>query len=331
MRIVIADKFEKQGIEALASMGCEVTVDPDLGPETLPAALDRLKPEILIVRSTKVPAAVIESCDSLRGIIRAGSGYDNIDGSAARERGIDVCNCPGMNAVAVAELTIGHLLNLDRRLSAQDAELKAGHWNKKEFSKARGLKGRTMLVIGLGSIGREVASRAKAFGIKVFGATHNMTPDAAAALGIEAVGADLASVLKALPAMDIVSVHVPANDETKGMCDAEFFGAMKEGAYFINTSRGALVDEPALIEAVRQRGIRAGLDVYQNQPAFKEGDWDSEVAKLAGVVCSHHIGASTDQAQQAVADEVVRLVRVFQDTGRFENVVNAGRSATADV
>ncbi|HED54132.1 MAG TPA: phosphoglycerate dehydrogenase [Phycisphaerales bacterium] len=331
MRILIADKFEEQGVEALGALGCEVVVEPELGPETLPAALDRVKPEILVVRSTKVPASVIESCDTLRGIIRAGSGYDNIDGPAARARGVDVCNCPGMNAVAVAELTIGHLLNLDRRLPAQDAELKSGHWNKKEYSKARGLKGLRMLVIGLGSIGREVALRARAFGIETIAAVRHTTPERAGELGVTLIESDRDSLLKALPTVDIVSVHVPANDQTKGMCDSEFFSAMKPGSYFINTSRGALVDEPALIEAVKNRGIRAGLDVYQNQPAFKEGDWDCEVAKVDGVVCSHHVGASTDQAQQAVADEVVRLVRVFQDTGRFENVVNAGQSATADV
>lgn len=322
MRVLIADKFEDQGIEGLKALGCEVTVEPDLGPETLPEALGRLSPDVLIVRSTKVPASAIDAGESLKYIIRAGSGYDNIDHAHAADRGIPVSNCPGMNAVAVAELAFGHLINLDRRISEQDAELKSGKWNKKEYSKARGLKGMNLFVHGFGAIGQEVASRAKAFGMHVFTTSRHLTEGEVERLGANLIGPEREDVLKTLPEMDAVSVHVPVTDETKGSCDRKFFDAMKPGAYFINTSRGPVVDEEALAEACQSKGIRAALDVYCDQPGFKDGNWCPTIANTPGVYCTHHCGASTDQAQLAVADKVVELVKVFKETGAAECVVN---------
>lgn len=323
MRVIVADKAETQLLEGLASLGCEVVYDPDLGPETLGEAFKKSGAEALIVRSTKVPAGVIESgAGSLKIIIRAGSGFDNIDGDAAAAKGIAVCNTPGMNAVAVAELAMGHLISLDRRLPEQNAELKAGHWNKKKYSVAMGLKGRSLLVIGAGAIGREVITRAKAFGMRVSAYDVVLTAARAEELGVGYVDATRSALLGALPRFDAVSLHVPAVEGTKGMCDAEFFGAMKEGAYFVNTSRGAVVDEEALAGAVRSGRIRAATDVYLNQPAEKDTDWKPSIAALDGMYCSHHCGASTDQAQLSVAEEVVRMVGVFQSTGRAEHCVN---------
>jgi D-3-phosphoglycerate dehydrogenase len=321
--VLIADKFEDQGIAGLAAVGCEVTVEPDLGPDTLAEAIDSVRPDVLIVRSTKVPADAMGCADSLRYIIRAGSGFDNIDYVAAGKHGIAVSNCPGMNAVAVAEAAMGHLINLDRRLPEQDQELKAGRWNKKEFGKARGLKGMNILVHGFGAIGSELASRAQAFGMEVFATSRSMSEQDAATLGISLVGKTRGEILEALPRMDVVSIHVPATAETKGSCDAAFFDAMKPGAYFINTSRGPVVDEAALADACNTKGIRAGLDVYCDQPGFKDGSWSPGIARVQGVYCSHHCGASTDQAQQAVADEVVRLISQFKDSGTCENVINS--------
>lgn len=323
MRVLIADKFEAQGIEGLRGLGCEVIVEPGITPETMGEALQRLDPEVLVVRSTKVLAPAIDSARSLRYIVRAGSGYDNIDCDAASRRGIRVSNCPGMNAVAVAELTMGHLINLDRRLPEQDAALKAGRWNKKEYSVSRGLKGMNLFVHGFGAIGQEVAKRAKAFGMNVYTTSHHLNAGEVERLGATMIGPDRADVLARLPMMDAVTVHIPLTDETKGSCDAEFFGAMKPGAYFVNTSRGPVVDERALMAACAGRGIRAALDVYCGQPSTPAGEWRPEVACQSGVYCSHHCGASTDQAQNAVADEVVRLVGVYKETGSCENVVNA--------
>ncbi len=329
MRVLIADKFEAEGVEGLGSIGCEVVHEPGVTPDTMAEALTRIDPEVLVVRSTKVLAPAIAAAKSLRYIIRAGSGYDNIDRDAAGAKGIRVSNCPGMNAVAVAELAMGHLINLDRRLPEQDAALKNGTWNKKEYGKARGLKGLNLFVHGFGAIGQEVASRAKAFGMHVFTTSHHLTAGEVERLGATMIGPERDEVLAKLPEMDAVSVHVPVTDETRGSLNAEFFGAMKPGAYFVNTSRGPVVDEQALMEACRTKGIRAALDVYCDQPATPEADWRPEVACESGVYCSHHCGASTNQAQLAVAEEVVRLVQVYKDTGSCENVVNAEALRTA--
>lgn len=321
MRVLIADKFEDTGVRALEAAGCEVVVEPGLGPDTLPQALAKHEPEVLIVRSTKVPAGVIEGQSTLKGIIRAGAGHDNIDSAAANGKGVAVCNCPGMNAVAVAELAMGHIINCDRRLPAQDAELRTGHWNKKEYAKARGLKGLTLLLVGMGAIGREVATRANAFGMDVVGWSRSLTPQSAKEFGVRFGGSSQDDLKKLLGQADVVSVHVAATPETKGMCDASFFKAMKDGAYFVNTARGTLVDEKALLEAIKTKGLRAGTDVYQNQPGTPDEAFTTPLAS-EGVCCSHHCGASTDQAQQAVADETVRIVTEYQKTGSFINVVN---------
>ena len=327
MHILIADKFEAAGIAGLERLGATVSVEPDLQPDTLPAALNRSGAEILVVRSTKVPAAVLDASPALEAVIRAGAGYDNIDCDHAAERGIAVCNTPGMNAVAVAELTMGHLINLDRRLPEQDAQIKAGQWNKKEFAKARGLKGMTMLVIGTGAIGTEVIKRAQAFGIEIWAQSRSLGDDTARALGIRPLPYTREALYEALPRMDAVTIHLAATDDTRGLCDERFFGAMKPGASFINTSRGEVVVEEALIEAVKSRGIRAALDVYQNQPKEPAAPWTSAAAQTSGVYGSHHCGASTDQAQFAVAEEVVRIVSEHLATGEWLHQVNAASTA----
>tara|TARA_Y100001933_G_scaffold193176_1_gene192812 strand:+ start:227 stop:1207 length:981 start_codon:yes stop_codon:yes gene_type:complete len=323
MKVVIADKAEQSLVDGLGALGCEVHLDPSLDGASLEACLGEQQPEVLVVRSTKVPAAAIEKgAPALKLIIRAGSGYDNIDGKAAHGQDVAVCNTPGMNAVAVAELAMGHLISLDRRLCDQNAQLKAGHWNKKEFSKARGLKGSTLLVVGAGAIGREVVTRAKAFGIEVSIFDPNITEQEIERLGASPVEGSRSALLAALPGFDAVSMHVPAIESTKGMCDSAFFEAMKPGASFVNTSRGAIVDEPALIAAVQTGKIRAGLDVYCDQPSEKDTPWETPVAELDGVYCSHHCGASTDQAQNAVAEEVVRMVRLYKSDRAIVHCVN---------
>jgi len=323
LSVLIADKIDDEAVQGFKDLGCAVHMDPDLGPETLPAALSATDAQVLCVRSTKVPAPVIEGANALRLIIRGGAGYDNIDTAAAGAAGIPVCNCPGMNAVAVAELTFGHILNLDRRIAQQTRELsEQGHWNKKKYAKARGLKGRRLLVVGMGSIGTEVIKRAQAFGMKVSAQSRSLRADTARALGITLIPYTRAALSDALGETDIVSVHVAATPDTHNLCGPGFFAAMKEGAYFINTSRGEIVDEKELIKAIKARGIRAGLDVYQDQPSSKDTDWHPEIAKLPGVSLTHHVGASTDQAQAAVGEEMVRIVEAYRDTGTPLHIVN---------
>lgn len=328
MNVLIADKFEKAGIEGIKALGCAVTSEPDVGTEKMPEAIARVKPEVLIVRSTKVPAKVIESATGLKVIIRAGAGVDNIDVGAASAKGIKVCNCPGMNAVAVAELTMGLLIACDRRIADQVSAVRGGQWNKKEFSKtgaggAKGLKGMTLGVIGVGAIGQEVIKRARAFGMDVVAWSRGITPQHAAALDCEFGGIDTPALLEVARRSDAISVHLPLTDTTKKLFNKTFFDAMKPGAIFINTSRGGVVDEAALREAVKSKGIRAGLDVWEGQPSEANAAWESETAKLPGVYGTCHSGASTDQAQQAVATETVRILKVYRDSGRVENCVNA--------
>ena len=324
MKILIADKFEKAGIEGLKKLGCEVACEPDLGADGIPAALERLQPQILVVRSTKVPTAVIAKADTVKVIIRAGAGVDNIDVAAATAKGIKVCNCPGMNSIAVAELTMGLLLACDRRIPDQTIDARAGKWNKKEYgSKARGLKGSTLGVIGAGAIGRAVIKRARAFEMRVLAWSHGITKEHVSDIGAEFGGNDNESLLELAETCDAVTIHIPLAPETKHLIGKKFFDHMKPGAYIINTSRGGVIDEAALREAIKTKGIRAGLDVFEESCAASEGPWQSQTAQFGpGVYCTHHVGASTSQAQDAIAEEVVRMVHMYKSRNRIENSVN---------
>lgn len=322
-RVLIADAFEDSGVEALKSLGCPVHLDPDLGPDTLPAAIKATESDVLVVRSTKVPASVFDVCPDLRCVIRAGAGFDNIDTKAAGAHGVPVCNTPGMNAVAVAELTIGHLITLDRRIGEQTIALRSGEWNKGKFATAQGLKGRTLLVLGLGSIGIEVVKRAQAFGMKVMAQSRSLREETARALGIRLIPYTRDALFEALAQADAVTVHVASTPDTRGLCDARFFDAMKPGSFFINTSRGDIVDEQALIQAANTKDIRVGVDVYQNQPAEKKAAWTTPLTQIPGAALTHHCGASTDQAQAAVAEEVVRIVQTLHETGTPLHIVNS--------
>ena len=219
--------------------------------------MEQFRPDVLVVRSTKVPEAVL-AAGALKLVVRAGAGYNTIDVAAASRRGIYVSNCPGKNSIAVAELAFGLILALDRQIADNVIALRQGQWNKSGFSKARGLFGRTLGLIGLGQIGREVALRAKAFGLPVVAWSRSLTADAARQLGVQRMD----SPVEVAAAADIVSLHVALNAQTRGLIDAAFFAAMRPGAYFINTSRAEVVDQAALARAVEEKGIRAGLDVF---------------------------------------------------------------------
>ena len=326
MKVLIADKFEKVGIDGLKELGCTVVSQPELTAATLAAALKAQDPSVLIVRSTKVTAEALRSGPSLGLVIRAGAGIDTIDVPAASDRGVFVSNCPGRNSIAVAELVLGLLLSCDRRIPDQVADLRAGKWNKGEYSKARGLHGRTLGVVGLGQVGREIAARAQAFGMHVAAWSRNLTLAEAERLGVRYCQ----TPLEVARVSDAVSINVAANADTRNLVNEEFLAAMRPGAYLINTSRGMVVDEAALLDAVQTRGIRAGLDVFQDEPADPKGTFDSVIGKAPGVYGTHHVGASTEQAQVAIAHEVIRIVEEFMEAGTVPNCVNrlARSSAT---
>jgi D-3-phosphoglycerate dehydrogenase len=323
MRALVADAFSERHLAELRALDIEVTYDPNATASEL---ADKAKDaHILIVRSTKVERAAIEAASALGLVLRAGAGYDTIDVAAASERGIFVANCPGKNAVAVAELTFGLILALDRRLVDNTTELRAGKWNKKEYSKAAGLKGRTLGVCGLGSIGLAVIDRARAFEMNVLAWSRSLTGWRADELGVGYCRTPEEVAERA----DVVTVHLAQTKETKGLFGESFFSRMKKGAAFINTSRGGLHDEVALARAMRERGVRAGLDVYANEPSGGTGEFSPEVANLPGFVGTHHIGASTEQSQDAIAEEAVRICREYLSTGRPPNVVNIEARAPA--
>jgi D-3-phosphoglycerate dehydrogenase len=324
MRVLIADKFEQSGRDGLDAAGCEFSYQPDVKDEALVEAIRSYQPDALVVRSTKVSEAMMEA-GALKLIVRAGAGYNTIDVAAASRRGVYVSNCPGKNSVAVAELAFALLLALDRRVADNVIQLRAGQWNKKEFSKAKGLLGRTLGLVGTGQIGREMVARARGFGMPVIAWSRSLTDGAAAELGVER----RENLLDVAREADAVSVHVALKPETRGLIGADFFGAMKEGAYFVNTSRGEVVDQDALLRAMREKGIRAGLDVYASEPAGGTGDFTDEIAREPNLYGTHHIGASTDQAQEAIAAETVRIIRTFKETGRVPNVVNLARRTPA--
>jgi D-3-phosphoglycerate dehydrogenase / 2-oxoglutarate reductase len=324
MRVLIADKFEMSGREGLAEIGCEVRYLPDVKEDSLVEAIRAEQPEVLIVRSTKVTEPMLDA-GPIKLIVRAGAGYNTIDVAAASRRGIYVSNCPGQNSAAVAELALGLILALDRRIADNVVQLRAGQWNKGEFSKARGIYGRTLGLIGLGKIGQEMIPRAKAFGMRVVGWSRSLTPESAAELGIERCETPEAVA----GSSDVVSVHLALNSETRALLSTRFFDAMQPGAFFINTARGEVVDQSALMAAMRSKGIRAGLDVFAEEPAGAAGEYRHEIIGEPGLVGTHHIGASTEQAQEAIAAETVRIVRVFMETGDVPNVVNLATSTPA--
>ena len=324
MKVLVADKFEQSGQDGLCAAGCEVIFQPDLKDDALTAAIAANKPDALIVRSTKVSAEML-AAGPLKLVVRAGAGYNTIDVAAASRLGIYVANCPGKNSVAVAELAFGLILALDRRLADNVIALRAGQWNKKEFSQARGLYGRTLGLIGVGRIGQEMIARARAFGMPVVAWSRSLTPEKAAVLGVTAK----ASMLEVAQTSDIVSVHVALNADTRGCLNAEFFKAMREGAYFINTARGEIVDQDALIDAMQTRRIRAGLDVFVDEPAGGVAAFANAIKDQPNLYGTHHIGASTDQAQEAIAAETVRIIKAFAETGRVPNVVNLAQRTPA--
>ena len=323
MRVLIADTFPEDGLAALRAAGIEVQSKPGVKGDALTAAIRDSAAEVLVVRGTEVKADALRA-GRLGLVVRAGAGYNTIDVKTASDLGIYVSNCPGKNAIAVAELAMGLILSLDRQIPDGVADLRGGVWNKARYGKARGLFGRTLGIVGLGSIGGELARRARAFGMNVVAWSRSLTDEAAEEQGIER----LASPAEVAARADVVSVHLALNPETRGLLGREFFAALRPGTLFINTARAEVVDEAALLEAVR-RGVRAAVDVFAGEPAGGTGTVDSALFREAGVYGTHHVGASTDQAQEAIADETVRIIKEYAATGRVPNCVNIARRTPA--
>ena len=273
MKVLIADSLPEVYVEKLRKNNLEVILNPKLGENDLPEAAKDV--EIIVVRSTKVNEKTILGAKKLNLIVRAGAGYNNIDVAAANRRGVYVANCPGKNAQAVAELAIGLMISIDRQIPNNVSDFKNGIWNKAKYSKAKGLYGKTLAIVGMGNIGKEVAIRANAMGMSVYGKDISR---------IEGVAyKDFSEFDQVLPLADVISLHLPVTPQTRGMFDDKMFGYMKEGAILINTSRAEVINEEALIKAVKEKNIRVGLDVFSGEPEGKDGSVDSKLQELENV------------------------------------------------
>jgi D-3-phosphoglycerate dehydrogenase len=327
MRLLIADKLHPRAIEELRTLPLEVVYEPELTRETLETSLAGVG--ILVVRSTEVTAAAIDRSKQLNLIVRAGAEFATIDVKAASRRGIYVANCPGRNASAVAELVFGLIVSLDRRIPDAVASLRSGRWERQEYGKAEGLQGKTLGVAGVGAIGREVAARARAFGLNVVGWSRSLSPTRAAELGIGHAGslAELAS------RSQILTLHLALNDRTRQIVDRRVIDHLPDRATFINTARADLVDHAPLLEAVEKRGLRVALDVFADEPRGTRTFPAPEMFRVhrsGGVVYgTPHIAAATDQSQLSIAAETVRVIRSFMLDASVPNVVNVSSSSAS--
>ncbi len=327
MRILIADRLPGRFADAMRSRGHECVIDAGLAEATLPGAMDGV--DVLVVRGTRVTPEVFASADSLRLVVRAGSGTNTIACDEATKAGVLVANVPGRNAVAVAELTMGLLLAVDRAIADSTAELRAGRWDKQRFGAVgRGLYGRSLGIAGLGNIGLAVAERAAGFGMRLF-AQAKGSRSSEATRRITELGVELVPDLVTLASrVDVLTLHVPLKPETKAMVGAEVLDALQPGI-LLNTSRADVVDTEALLAHLDAGSLSAGLDVFPDEPGSGTADWQSPLAAHPRVVGTHHVGASTAQAQEAVVDGVIEVIAAFE-RGEHLNVVNSPTREVAD-
>ncbi len=296
MKILICDKTEKEYIEQMRAAGLTVDVRDDITPEELPNVLPAY--DGMVVRSrTKVRQALIDVCPNLKVIVRGGAGLDTIDHEYAKSKGIAVMNTPLANSKSVAELAIGYMLMMARSLYKASATMKADKWDKKSFDGDE-IGGKTLGLIGIGNIGKEVARRAIAM---------DMTVVAYDPYVKEVEGIKLVSLDELLAQSDYISLHLPKTKESTGMIGAEQFGKMKMGVRIVNCARGGIVDENALYDALTNSQVgAAALDVFAEEPPV---DW--KLMKLDNVIASPHIGAATKEAQARVGAEVADKLIAF--------------------
>lgn len=315
MKVLIADKLDETVVSQLKEVAEELIYEPSLGAEDLVKAAEDA--DVLIVRSTKVTAQTMEASRRLSLIVRAGAGVNTIDLDKASERGISVCNCPGKNAVAVAELAVGLMLCWDRRLPEGVAALREGRWDKGGFSKAVGFKGRTVGILGLGAIGEAVIERLKGFEVNILAWSRSLTPERAGELGVVYCSTPEAVARQC----SVVSIHVALSDETRGMLGDKFFQCMQPGSIFINTCRAEVV-EPDALKSALDRGILVGTDVFHDEPTGKSGEYRDEIAQHPNLYGSHHIGASTAESEYSTGMEALRVVKAFVSGVALPNCVN---------
>lgn len=311
-RVFIADKLESAGIEALTAAGIEVDNRPGLKDDALREAL-RSADAVIVRSATKITAELLADPGKLKAVARAGAGVDTIDVEAATRKGIVVMNTPGGNTISAAEHTIALLFALSRHVAAADASMRMGKWDRNKYMGTQ-LTGKTLGVIGLGRIGREVAQRAIGLGMTVVAFDPFVTPAKVTELGFEA-----ATVEEMLPKVDFLTVHVPMTGETKGLIGAEQLAKMKRTARVLNVSRGGIYDEQALADALKAGTIAgAGIDVFTAEPPPP----DNPLLHAPNVVLTPHLGASTLEAQENVAVEAAQLLTDFLLRGIVANAVN---------
>lgn len=327
MRLLIADKLHPRAIEELRALPIDVVYEPELTRESLEERLGGVG--VLVVRSTEVTAAAIENAKQLNLIVRAGAEYATIDVRAASKRGIYVANCPGKNASAVGELVYGLMIALDRRIPDAVNSLRSGKWERKEYGKAEGLFGKTLGIAGMGAIGRDVAQRARAFGLTPIAWSRSLTVARATELGV----GHAASIDELASRSQILTLHLALNDRTRHIVNRRVLELMPDRSMIINTARADLVDQDAMFAAVEKRAFRVGVDVFPDEPrmnrSFPAADSIKSYPSGGLVYGTPHIAAATDQAQLAIAAETVRVVRSFLLEARVPNVVNVSSSTAA--
>jgi D-3-phosphoglycerate dehydrogenase len=311
MHIVVADDLPKTALDLLRAEGWSVDARSGRTPEQL--IPDLANADAIVVRSaTKVTAEIIAGAPKLRAIARAGTGVDNVNVDAASARGIVVMNAPGANSVSVAELAMAQLLSLARKLPAADASMKQGKWDKKSFL-GEEVRGKVLGLAGLGRIGQEVARRAQAFEMTVIAHDPFISAEVAQSHGIELVSLD-----DLCARADYLSLHMPSTSQTRHTFNAERLAKCKKGLRLINTARGELIDEPALVAAIQSGHIAgAALDVFTSEPTT-----DHTLQQLPQVVASPHIAASTREGQELVGVETATALRDFLKSGVIRNAVN---------
>lgn len=312
MKVLISDKLSSQGKDILKNRGLEFDEKTDLTPEQLKEVIGKY--DGIIIRSgTKLTKDALANPGRLKAIARAGVGVDNVDVPVATEKGIVVMNTPGGNTVSTAELTFSMILALSRKIPQAWDSLRKGEWKRSKFAGVE-VRGKTLGIIGLGRIGTQLSQYAKAFEMKVIACDPYVSPERA-----EQVGVEMADLDRVISESDYISIHTPATSETRGLINRETIAKMKPGARIINCARGGIVDEEALLEAIKDGKVAgAAIDVWSQEPPA-----GNPLLELENVVATPHLGASTKEAQDNVALEAAELMCDFLLAGKVRNAVNA--------
>ncbi len=313
LRVVVTDRLARRGVDLLRETpSLEVEVCDDGSPASL---ADRCRiADALIVRSaTRVTAELLSASPRLKVVGRAGVGVDNVDLDAATAQGVVVMNTPGGNAISAAEHTLSMLLSLAKNIPQATASMKGGKWEKGRFLSTE-LAGKTLGIIGLGRIGGEVAKRAKGFNLNILVFDPYVSLERAQAMGVELV--DLPELYRRA---DFITIHTPRTDETMNLISAAAIAQMKDGVRIVNCARGGIVNEADLYEALRSGKVAgAALDVFAREPIT-----DSLLFSLPNFICTPHLGAASEEAQEAVAVEIAQQVIDYLQKGIIRNAVNA--------